>query len=60
VPSDRDPISQELLDKVAELPRVRDEAVERARSRLDAHEIPPSAREMAEHVVDRLLEERLT
>ena len=57
---DRDPVPQELLDRVAELPPVRDDAVARARVRLEAREIPPSAREMAEHVVERLLEERLT
>jgi len=58
--SDRDPVSQELLDKLADLPTIRDEAVERARTRLEAREIPPSAREVAEHLVDRLLAERLT
>ena len=58
--SDRDPVPQELLDKVADLPKIRDEEVERARTRLEAREIPPSAREVAEHVVDRLLAERLT
>jgi hypothetical protein len=60
VTSDRDLVPQELLDRLAELPQIRDEEVERARTRLEAREIPPSAREMAEHVVDRLLAERLT